>query len=427
MTAPATGFLTGVDSIIVRGSTLQANARDALVRADFSTELDQVSQLTMQFLDPTFKVLGAGFFLPGTAVQFEDYRLDVASLEVGDIDGVEGFTVKARSASVRLLKDSRGALVVTNMSPSEYVANRCASFGIRSVVQSSERRPQIARDIPQPGQTYSEPPSDWTTFKRLAEEIGFVLFEVVDVVYFGKPSWLIANTPDEVIAAYKTGDERNWVNGVPQCVKSSDSIVTTVEVEFPTNYTGYARPGKRLQLQGVPLFNGAYLISGVSVDLLDPSANVSVSAETPTDPEPRPPETASGSSSGGGTVNITIPATFRTYRVGNVKPWVQSAVNEIGTIFGIKTIYGWAPGKYDHPKGLAADFMISNISNGKSVGDKIANWAIQHAARLGITYIIWYRRSWNPSRRTWVSYSGDSAHTDHIHLSFKSSHTYRRP
>lgn len=421
-------FQTAVEKIVVRGGMLTTDVRDALIKAQFDMELDQVSQLNMQFIDPNFKVLSNGFFLPGTTVEFEDYRLEVASLEVGEVDGVEGFTVKARSSAVRLLKDARGALVVTNMSPSEYVASRCAVFGINHLVQPSERRPQIARDIVQPGQTYTTPPSDWTTFHRLAEEIGFVLFEAADTVYFGKPSWLIVNVPDEVVASYKTGDEKNWVSSVPQCTKSVDSTTTTVDVEFPNSSAGNVRPGKRLKLNGVPMFNGNYLITGVGVDLLSPASNVSVSAETPIDPEPRPPQTVSSTpTNSGGFGNITVPVNFKTYRIGNVKPWVQSAANELGTIFGIKTIYGWAPGKYDHPKGLALDLMINNIGNGRGVGDRMSNYLIQHAARLGITYIIWWRRSWNPQRRTWSSYSGDSPHTDHLHASFKTSHIYRRP
>lgn len=107
------------------------------------------------------------------------------------------------------------------------------------------------------------------------------------------------------------------------------------------------------------------------------------------------------------------------YSLGAVKSHVEAAAYDIGPRFGIKTIYGWAPGQYDHPKGLALDFMINNIANGKSVGDQLAAYVLANASRLRVSYVIWYRRSWNPGRGTWVPYSGASDHTDHVHVSFK--------
>lgn len=111
------------------------------------------------------------------------------------------------------------------------------------------------------------------------------------------------------------------------------------------------------------------------------------------------------------------------YNLGAVKPWVKDAAYELGPKFGIKTIYGWAPGKYDHPKGLALDLMINNIPNGRTVGDALAAFALSNAARLQLTYIIWYKRINTLDGRGWRAYSGDSDHTDHVHLSFKANGT----
>jgi hypothetical protein len=108
------------------------------------------------------------------------------------------------------------------------------------------------------------------------------------------------------------------------------------------------------------------------------------------------------------------------YALGAVKPHVKTAGEQLGARFGIRTIYGWAPGKYDHPKGLALDFMITNIDNGRAVGDALAAYVVANAASLGVTYVIWYRRIWSVARagEGWRPYSGDSDHTDHVHVSF---------
>lgn len=106
------------------------------------------------------------------------------------------------------------------------------------------------------------------------------------------------------------------------------------------------------------------------------------------------------------------------YKLGAVKPYVEAAAYEIGPKFNIQTIYGWAPGQYEHPKGRALDFMINTPGLGKSTGDAVAAYVLANAARLNVMYVIWNRRSWNPKRGTWVAYTGSNPHTDHVHVSF---------
>jgi hypothetical protein len=111
------------------------------------------------------------------------------------------------------------------------------------------------------------------------------------------------------------------------------------------------------------------------------------------------------------------------YKLGPVKPHVASAANSVGPQFGIKTIWGFGSGSVpgsDHPKGLALDYMINNIPNGKAVGDALANYLIANATALGIKYIIWYRREWSPSGG-WKKYTGFNPHVDHVHASFNAT------
>ena len=109
-----------------------------------------------------------------------------------------------------------------------------------------------------------------------------------------------------------------------------------------------------------------------------------------------------------------------TYALGNVKPWVKDAAYFIGPKFGITLIYGVAAGQFDHPKGLALDFMISNIKNGHAVGDQLATYVVANYQALNITYVIWNRRIIYPAdSRGWHAYTGVSPHTDHVHTSYK--------
>ncbi len=111
----------------------------------------------------------------------------------------------------------------------------------------------------------------------------------------------------------------------------------------------------------------------------------------------------------------------RHYDIGPVLPATQYLADTLGTLFGITTIYGWRPtDPYpDHPSGRAADFMVYRD---RALGDRLAGYAQTHAARLSISYIIWYQRIWSVERasegwRPMPDRGGDTAnHKDHVHI-----------
>jgi peptidoglycan DL-endopeptidase CwlO len=82
----------------------------------------------------------------------------------------------------------------------------------------------------------------------------------------------------------------------------------------------------------------------------------------------------------------------------------------------------------EHPKGRACDFAadkggFGGVATGasKDYGNRLANYFIANSSRLGVLYVIWFRRIWLPSSG-WKSYSGgngdpSSDHTNHVHLS----------
>jgi hypothetical protein len=84
----------------------------------------------------------------------------------------------------------------------------------------------------------------------------------------------------------------------------------------------------------------------------------------------------------------------------------------------------------EHPKGRACDFAADKNGFGgdatgasKTYGNNLANYFINNSSRLGVLYVIWFRRIWLPSSG-WKAYSragGDpsSDHTNHVHLSVR--------
>jgi hypothetical protein len=71
----------------------------------------------------------------------------------------------------------------------------------------------------------------------------------------------------------------------------------------------------------------------------------------------------------------------------------------------------------DHPRGLALDFKVS-----RSVGDKLAGYALAHRVELGITYVIWRQRINHGAGWTGMEDRGGitANHYDHVHVSFGS-------
>jgi hypothetical protein len=116
-----------------------------------------------------------------------------------------------------------------------------------------------------------------------------------------------------------------------------------------------------------------------------------------------------------------------SYSLGNVKPWVRDAANELGPKFGISSIGGYrSSGSRDpngHPAGLAIDLMVSDVKRGTG----LAEYAKANAGRLGVLYIIWRQRIWSVARSSegWRQMedrgSPTQNHMDHVHISFNAT------
>lgn len=110
----------------------------------------------------------------------------------------------------------------------------------------------------------------------------------------------------------------------------------------------------------------------------------------------------------------------RTYKLGSVKPWVQSAANLLGNMFGFTNIGGYrehgSVPNSDHPKGLALDFMTLDPKKAHALID----YVLANLDALGVSYVIYNRQIWTPEKG-WHPYTGPSPHTDHVHVSFKAT------
>jgi len=138
---------------------------------------------------------------------------------------------------------------------------------------------------------------------------------------------------------------------------------------------------------------------------------------------------------------MALPSSVVT-SIGTVKPWVKPVAEEIANKFGpLYFIWGKSNGTSgEHPLGRALDFSILEYGSGvkdpgrarTSLGQRIAEYVWTNRVRLNVWYVIWNRRIISANKSSyaynrWVTYKGPKSHTDHVHVSFWSSGTYKPP
>lgn len=85
----------------------------------------------------------------------------------------------------------------------------------------------------------------------------------------------------------------------------------------------------------------------------------------------------------------------------------------------------------EHYDGRAVDWQLdAHDPQERRIGDAAVLWLTDNdgevARRLGIQSIIWNERSWHASGGGWQGYVGQSAHTDHVHISLNWDGAYMR-
>lgn len=271
--------------IKITGGKWRADVSNAITSADMSLSISQVNQLTIACDDPGFEFINKYRIPMDTWITYDSLKFSVASIELNEGGGEGGFVLTARPRAIRTLKRRTGKKTMKNVSPSTFVKEECRLAKIKCVVQPSAKRSSVSRDVTEKGQQNSEEENNtWTTFNRLAEELGFVCFELEDCIYFGQPTWFAQNAR-MVRAGYRDGEYST--TDIPNCTRSQDNhnraVVTfSVPIERQADF----RPGRVLDFRGMPGFTGRYFITEVGFDLAGGTNEVSVTAETPANPNP---------------------------------------------------------------------------------------------------------------------------------------------
>jgi hypothetical protein len=362
-----------VNNVVLRGKTLQGELAEAVLEATASVGMDRIGEITLAFYDPQFDLLESGIFAKGAACNFETWSQVITTVETGAAsDGLGMTTVRCRSRAINALKARRGSKVMGNSSPSAFVISECKALGMRYVVQASAKRKSVARD------TKAEPdnpilPSSWTTFERLARELGYVVFESGDVIYFGQPSWLRKRTGTLSVVTWNTGAYTDSLT-VPEfrtAVEDNEPLSATITV--PRDRIRDFMPGARVRVLFKPFGDDNYLVTGLEFPIAG-DGDVSVTIGKPVDPKPEPPDRkggggggATGKRNGGGKGKGTAK---KSRRLGDLlfKAGFRGQALKVACGIAIAESGGLKSGRYYVNAKALGDVALQDAKWGPSVG-----------------------------------------------------------
>jgi hypothetical protein len=267
--------------LYIRGRTSDA-LTDANASGSVTFSTSEVSSIDLTVIDPRLELLAAGLFASGTPLSYAGLPFVVTALEVNDDPGVAQLLVTALSTGAQRARGIRGAHTRRHLSPSQYVAAGAAAVGLRAVVQPTARRGSITRAGAQKGQPAE---TEWDCWQRLAGEEGMICFESDGVVYFARPSWLMANLTRVALAV---GDQA--VLGLPRCRRTINDPAqpVTVTADVLDSLAERLLPGVCAELAGVPTFDHHYVVTSTVIPLDDAQA-CTVTAASAVDPHPSAP------------------------------------------------------------------------------------------------------------------------------------------
>jgi hypothetical protein len=300
VTLTASGVL---GDVLLRGRRISLDVESGVTDASFSVSTTQIGELALSIYDPDFAILASGLLSPGGKVDFRRHRQEITATETTDApDGRGLVTIRCRAAAVGKLKRRRGPKVMEKASPSQFVIAECKKVGAKFVVQPSAKRRSVARDTGKSEDaSRDEKPSSWTTFERLARELGYALFESENTIYFGKPSWLRKRDGVTAVVSWATGEPTDCI-GVPKFRNELDPTEAGVSVSFdvPRSRLDEFSPGARVTMEFPVYGEQTYLVTGLSFPVAG-IGNATVTAGLPVDPKPEPPrKNRTGGSGGGG-------------------------------------------------------------------------------------------------------------------------------
>lgn len=282
--------------------------------------MDQVSQITINMEDPNLVFSNAGFFNLRTPVQFFFSRFEITVLSYGPgASKNEQVTLLCRPRGAQIMKRSKGELVRRNISPTQFMFLEAQAAGMGFVGQPSASVAQVSRTA-----SSNTDESSWDVGNTLAGNLGYIMFESENILYFGQPTWLVGQMGTPISLTYPSNaTDKLTIQEFPTATRSDDDAngsTVTINVDRQGR-ARQIRPGMTMQVHGIaPFSSETYLVSSVNWTEYD-IGPVVIEMRSPVNPiVPQPPKkdtSVSGSSKGQTVLNIVDQTGVQSQKTAN--------------------------------------------------------------------------------------------------------------
>lgn len=293
---------------------LPVQVRQAVTEASIELTTDMASKFTVTFLDdPDLRLFREGVGKVGVPMSWKGaWKWSVTARSLGGDASKPTVTVTALPAGVVRLQGRKGAYAWKNLSASEVVIREAAAAGMTAVTERTPRRARITRVRDATTQETS-----WSMFGRLADESGFLVFESQNLIWFGRPSWIIAKSTWFTL---KRGGPH--IIGLPELtVAENGDTGPAASIVVPRETLPSFIPGRVIVLDGYGSeFDRAYMIGSLTYTF-DDRSDIPISLITPVDPVPQDPKLAPAAAGSGPKWRAAYPTVSTAPERGKALAW----------------------------------------------------------------------------------------------------------
>jgi phage protein D len=269
-----------IEELTIAGTKVTGSLAEAVAVARVDDDVSQTSELAVDFVDEDGKIADSGLLAKGNVVRWsastQSYAIAVVEFsQAGGSPAVSRIT--ARPKSITTLRTTRGPRGFKKGTPSSAATELAASVSLKSVVEPSAARADVAVNGPSEGERAE---SYWDAIQRWAGDIGFVAFEAGGTLYFGRPTWLVDRTPTRTLSR-----KDPLIYGITLRTSEDDETEpATVDLTVDPALAKVMPPGSGVTLTDAGPWNGKYWVSRRSGEFAGLPWEISL--VVPTDPKP---------------------------------------------------------------------------------------------------------------------------------------------
>jgi len=259
----------GDDTFTLNGKRVTADLEGLVTTTTLDMAVEQVAQVSLTVVDPRGQLVRKD--LRGASLGWDGAAWDISAVDVA----AAAYTINlaARSVLARRMRRTYRVVGEHKVGPDEWITRWVKSLGGKAVVEKTSKRGVLPA---------SKDQSLWDALSGLCGDVGWSFTEYAGTLYAGSRMWAFDGGTGMPTwpATWKT-DERSDVLDVAAALTDDDPDNRgTASFVLRWENGRKMRPWHRIQLQGLGIYDGLWLVESVQTPN-DGTSTVTVSAARP--------------------------------------------------------------------------------------------------------------------------------------------------